>query len=74
MYAESTEILFVDFTYFLDHTLRLVSGIQEHTYRHKIVLLSNDSWPRNAQTCHEIACFFFLPKLISEWFSLVGTP
>ena len=38
MSAESTEILFVDSTYVLEHILRLVSGIQEH--RHKIVSLS----------------------------------
>ena len=31
MYAESTEILFVESTYILEHILRLVSGIQEHT-------------------------------------------
>ena len=31
MYAESTEILFLESTYILEHILRLVSGIQEHT-------------------------------------------
>ena len=31
MYAESTEILFVESTYILEHILRLVSGIQEQT-------------------------------------------
>ena len=31
MYAESTEILFVESTYILEHILRLVPGIQEHT-------------------------------------------
>ena len=31
MYAESTEILFVESTYILEHILRLVSRIQEHT-------------------------------------------
>ena len=31
MYAESTEILFVESTYILEHILRIVSGIREHT-------------------------------------------
>ena len=31
MYAESTEMLFVESTYILEQTLRLVSGIQELT-------------------------------------------
>ena len=31
MYAESTEILFVEFTHILEHILRLVSGLQEPT-------------------------------------------
>ena len=31
MYAESTEILFVESTHILEHNLRLVSGIQEQT-------------------------------------------
>ena len=31
MYAESTEILFEESTYILEHILRLVSAIQEHT-------------------------------------------
>ena len=31
MHAESTEILLVESTYILEHILRLVSGIQEHT-------------------------------------------
>ena len=38
-YAESTEMLFVESTYSLEHILRLVSGIQEHT--DKIALLSS---------------------------------
>ena len=31
MYAESTELLFVESTYISENILRLVSGIQEHT-------------------------------------------
>ena len=32
MYAESTEILFVESTNILEHILRLFSGIQERRY------------------------------------------
>ena len=40
MYAESTEILFVESTYILEHISRLVRW-NSGTYKHKIVLLSS---------------------------------
>ena len=46
MYAESTEILFVESTYILEHILRLVSGTQEHTDI-KLAPIQCTVWLRN---------------------------
>ena len=46
IYAESIEILFVESTYILEHTLRLVTGIQEHTDT-KLCSIQCTVWPLN---------------------------
>ena len=45
MYAESTEILFVESTYILEHILRLVSGIQTQN----CALIHCTVWHRNVK-------------------------
>ena len=60
MYAESTKILFVEFNYFLEHVLRLVSGIQEHT--DTIVLLSSAEFGLVMLKCAMKMFVFFSAK------------